>query len=124
MARIDDLYQRDAYHSLSIEGYRVTAELIHRIATTEWNPDEDPTHRRDMDALAARGYYQAFRLVRGAVESHYQTDDPAFVRAGHRGWYREMFAPHVAAGLLDAGALAGYRNHAVFLRGSRHVPPR
>ena len=27
---IDDVYQLDAYHSLSIEGYQVTAELVQR----------------------------------------------------------------------------------------------
>jgi Fic family protein len=30
----------------------------------------------------------------------------------------------VQAGLIGAQALAGYRNQPVFLRGSRHVPPR
>lgn len=30
----------------------------------------------------------------------------------------------ILAGLHDASALAGYRNQAVLLRGSRHVPPR
>ena len=35
-----------------------------------------------------------------------------------------MFQPSVASGLIGASSLAGYRNDAVFLRGSRHVPPR
>ena len=35
-----------------------------------------------------------------------------------------MFQPCVAAGLIEAGALAGYRNHPVYLRTSRFVPPR
>jgi Fic family protein len=39
-------------------------------------------------------------------------------------WYRELFQPCVAAGLVPAGALAGYRNDAVSLRTSRSVPPR
>ena len=39
-------------------------------------------------------------------------------------WYRELFQPSVTAGLIPASALAGYRNGPVFLRGSRHVPPR
>ena len=30
----------------------------------------------------------------------------------------------MAAGLVPASALAGYRNGPVFVRGSRHVPPR
>jgi Fic family protein len=45
-------------------------------------------------------------------------------RAAHGEWYRELFQPCVAAGLIDAGALAGYRNNAVYLRTSRYVPPR
>ena len=28
---VDEIYQSDAYHSLSIEGYRVTPELIERV---------------------------------------------------------------------------------------------
>jgi Fic family protein len=35
-----------------------------------------------------------------------------------------LFQPSVAAGILRPGALAGYRQHPVYLRGSRHVPPR
>ena len=44
------------------------------------------------------------------------------VRADHGDWYREMFQPGVAAGLTGASSLAGYRNGAVFLRGSRRGP--
>ena len=46
------------------------------------------------------------------------------VREAHPPWYRELFQPSVAVGLLPASALAGCRNDAVYLRGSRHVPPR
>jgi len=35
-----------------------------------------------------------------------------------------LVQPCVRAGLVPAAALAGYRNDAVFIRGSRHVPPR
>jgi hypothetical protein len=35
-----------------------------------------------------------------------------------------IFQPCVTAGLIEAGALAGYRNDAVYLRTSRYVPPR
>lgn len=45
-------------------------------------------------------------------------------RSAHRGWYRESFQPSVAAGIIPATALAGYRNDFVFLRTSRYVPPR
>ena len=46
------------------------------------------------------------------------------IRSAHREWYRELFQPSVAAGLIPATALAGYRNDFVFLRTSRYVPPR
>lgn len=121
---LDDVYRHDAYHSLSIEGYEVTAELIADVASGEWDPDGNEDHRRHQGALAARGYFQAFRLVRETVAQVYRADDPSVIRTAHRAWYRELFAPHVVAGLLRPSLLAGYRSHPVFLRGSRHVPPR
>ncbi len=48
----------------------------------------------------------------------------ALVRTAHKDWYRELFQPCVTAGLIPAGALAGYRNHPVYLRTSRYAPPR
>jgi len=47
----------------------------------------------------------------------------AVVDDDHRAWYREMFAPGVAAGLLRPADLAGYRNGSVYIRCSMHVPP-
>ncbi len=43
--------------------------------------------------------------------------------AVHGDWYRELFGPPVAAGLLNAADLAGYRAGQVFIRRSMHVPP-
>jgi hypothetical protein len=125
MRFIDDIYQNDAYHSLSIEGYSVTPELIERVRTGVWNPDDQDGDRQGRDALAARGYWQAFQRVRETIERLISDDDAgALVRGAHREWYRELFQPCVAAGLIPASALAGYRSNAVYLRGSRHVPPR
>ena len=122
---VDDIYQNDAYHSLSIEGYRVTPELIDRVRAGNGNPGNHDADRQSRDALAARGYWQAFRLVRAAVSAIIGGGEAgALVRKVHRDWYRELFQPCVGAGLIAASALAGYRNDAVFLRGSRHVPPR
>ena len=36
---VDEIYQSDAYHSLSIEGYSVTPELIERVRAGGWSPD-------------------------------------------------------------------------------------
>ena len=125
LVSVDEMYRSDAYHSLSIEGYRVTPELIERVRTGDWDPDNRDGDRRSRDALAARGYWQTFRLVRETVRAAIAGDDPAvLVRTGHQDWYRELFQPSVATGLIPASALAGYRNGPVHIRGSRHVPPR
>lgn len=76
-------------------------------------------------ALAARGYWQAFQAVKGIVEKVIAGNNTAaLAREAHKEWYREMFQPCVRAGLIEAGALAGYRNMPVYLRTSRYVPPR
>ena len=122
---VDEIYRTDAYHSLSIEGYSVTPALVERVRHGDWDPQHDASDRGSRDALAARGYWQAFQLVKGEVEKVIGGENPAAAaRAAHNDWYRELFQPCVAAGLMEPGALAGYRNTPVFLRGSRYVPPR
>ena len=122
---VDEIYRTDAYHSLSIEGYSVTPGLVERVRQGGWDPENDAGDRRNRDALAARGYWQAFQLVKKEVEKVITGENPAtLARATHNAWYRELFQPCVTAGLLEPGALAGYRNVPVFLRGSRYVPPR
>ena len=122
---VDEIYKSDAYHSLSIEGYSVTPALIERVQRGDWNPDHHDDDRKNRDALAARGYWQAFQSVKETVgEVIAGGNAGALARAAHKEWYRELFQPCVAAGLITAGALAGYRNDAVYLRTSRYVPPR
>jgi hypothetical protein len=122
---VDDIYRNDAYHSLSIEGYTVSAELIERARAGNWNPDHHDADKQSRDALAARGYWRAFQSVKGNVAEIIGGGNPgSLVRNSHREWYRELFQPCVAAGLIAPAALAGYRNDAVYLRKSRYVPPR
>ncbi len=64
MKFVEDIYESDAYHSLSIEGYSVTPELIDRVREGSWNPEIDEEDRKNRDALAARGYYLAFQKVK------------------------------------------------------------
>ncbi|MGD0697052.1 MAG: Fic family protein [Terriglobia bacterium] len=122
---IDGIYQSDAYHSLSIEGYSVTPEVIERVRQGDWDPEHHEDDRKSRDALAARGYWQAFQMVKASVEKVIAGENAgACARAAHKQWYRELFQPCVAAGLIEPGALAGYRNIPVYLRTSRYVPPR
>ena len=119
---VGGIYRSDAYYSLPIEGYRVTADLVERVRLGNWSPESHEADRQSRDALAARGYWQAFQLVRETVgEVVAGGDSGRLVHAEHRNWYIQ---PFVAAGLIAASALAGYRDSAVFPRGSGHVPPR
>ena len=121
----DSAYSDDAYHSLSIEGYRVTPELIERVQSGTWDPVDDADDRQQRDALAARGYWQAYQTVRSTLGEILRGEDPAgLFREAHRNWYFQMFEPFVTAGAYPATVLADYRNHPVYLRGSRYVPPR
>ena len=128
LKQVDDIYVTDAYHSLSIEGYQVTTELIERVRGGNWNPDSDENDRNQRNALAARGYWQAFQAVKESVKKVLgkKTDGTigdTVAEADHEKWYRELFSPSVAAGILEATDLAGYRNHPVYISRSMHVPP-
>ena len=122
--RVAEIYTHDAYHSLSIEGYQVTPELIARIAKGEWNPAADGMDQDQVNAMAAKGYHGAFNAVLASVRE-IVSGQPAANIVGRDlpNWYRALFGPSVQAGLLPAYALAGYRDRAVFIRGSEHVPP-
>ncbi len=120
---VDEVFVTDAYHSLSIEGYRVTPELIERVRRGEWNPENNQADNDQKNALAARGYWQAFLAVKDSIAQVLQGNNSGDVLdTDHRIWYRELFAPSVAVGLLKASDLAGYRSGQVYIRNSMHVP--
>lgn len=124
LADVQATYVVDAYHSLSIEGYRVTEELIRRVADGQWRPDSDEADARQRDAMAAKGYFDAFAAVKESISRILSGAAPADVVANDHGrWYRQLFAPSVQAGLVSAQDLAGYRNRPVFIKNAAHVPP-
>src|SRR6266478_5386557 len=123
LKRVEEAYVTDAYHSLSIEGYRVTTDLIERVRSGSWNPEAHEQDREQRNAMAARGYWQAYQVVQKSIGGVLNRENPGQVaEEDHRAWYREMFAPSVAAGLLKPADLAGYRNGQVYIRQSMHVP--
>ena len=124
LKHVQDVYVTDAYHSLSIEGYRVSPALIERVRSGTWNPDANEQDREHRNALAARGYWLAFQAVQKSLRRVLHGENPgAVAEEDHSAWYREMFAPSVTAGLLRTADLAGYRNAPVYIRRSMHVPP-
>ena len=109
---VDDIYKSDAYHSLSIEGYSVTPALIERVQRGDWDPGHHDDDRQNRDALAARGYWQAFQKVKDTVgEVIAGGNAGGLVRTAHKEWYRELFQP-CCGGWPDQG------------RGARGLPER
>lgn len=118
---LDDKYTEDAYHSLSIEGYKVSDELIEKVKSGNWNPKEEDKEAHN--ALVARGYYQAFQVVKNTIVKIIEgTNAGTAVDEDHGNWYFEMWQPMVAAGLYKPSAIVGYRNRPVYIRNSRHTP--
>lgn len=123
LKQVEEIYVTDAYHSLSIEGYRVTPELIEKVKTGQWSPDGDDKDREHKNAMAARGYWQAFQAVKRSIKDILNGKNPGQVADNdHNTWYRELFGPSVAVGILKPSDLAGYRNDQVYIKGSMHTP--
>ncbi len=123
LAAVQEKYTQDAYHSLSIEGYVVSPELIGRVMKGQWDPQGQD--KEDRNALAARGYHEAFEQVRKNVASVINGVDAAEVwNSSYMDWYSRLFAPSVQAGILKPSDLAGFRANPVYIKNSQHVPPR
>jgi hypothetical protein len=120
---VKEIYVTDAYHSLSIERYRVSVALIERVRSGEWDPTENEADKKQRDAMAARGYWLATQQVGESLKRILENENSGQVLDDDHGdWYRELFAPSVTSGILKASDLAGYRNNQVYIGGSMHVP--
>jgi fido (protein-threonine AMPylation protein) len=123
LKKVDEIYVTDAYHSLSIERYRVTPELIERVRSGEWDKGGNQADKTQKDAMAARGYWQAFQEVKSSISAILNgANSGTQLDRDHSKWYRELFDPSVAAGILRPVDLAGYRGNQVYIGGSKHVP--
>lgn len=123
LQQIEDLFVSDAYHSLSIEGYRVSEQLIQSVRSGTWNPDGNQADLEQKNAMAARGYWQSFQSVKKSISTILSGKNAGKTTDEDHGvWYRELFAPSVAVGILKPADLADYRNGQVYIKNSLHVP--
>jgi Fic family protein len=124
LASVNHHYVGDAYHSLSIEGYHVSPQLIEAVVNHRWNPDESPIDGVDRDALAARGYYEAFQAVKRTLARVLEGVNASdAVEQDLPEWYRLLWRPCQEAQLIPPEHTIGYRRGPVYIRGSKHVPP-
>lgn len=120
---IDHIYITDAYHSLSIERYKVSRNLIEKVRKGNWDTLQNEEDRSHKDAMAARGYWLSSQVVKNSIQKILSGSNPGQIAASDHGdWYRELFTPSVTAGILSLSELAGYRTHQVYISNSRHVP--
>ena len=88
-----------------------------------WNPEENDEARALKDALAARGYWDAFQRVKVSVRGVLEgADADEVAERDLDDWHRGLFAPSATASILKASQLAGYRSSPVYIRQSQHVP--
>lgn len=123
LAMMDATYIKDSYNSLSIEGYKITEGLLEKVRSGNWDPKNDDEDQERKNALAARGYYQAYQLLKQSVADSLAGEDPArmYVKS-HQGWHFQLFEPCIRAGIIKASDLVGYRTNQVYIRNSMHVP--
>ena len=120
---VEDIYVNDAYHSLSIEGYRVSPELIERVRSGTWNPDGNPRIAR----IAMRSRHAATTTPSPAVKDE-RRQGASGANAGrslsddHRDWYRQLFGPSVTAGIIACVISPATGPAPVYIRRSMHVP--
>src|SRR5690606_13165181 len=103
--------------------YIVSVELIEKVRSGAWGSEEDSMDKKHRDAMAARGYWQASQAVKKSITKILDGANSGKVAdQNHSDWYRELFAPSVAAGILKPSDLAGYRTNQVYIAQSMYVP--
>jgi Fic family protein len=108
----------DAYHSTTMEGYRISREISDAIVRGE-PLREGPQDQKTLEAaMAVQGYTVAYNEVlararrQGPINTNLILD-----------LYEALYRPSVDAGMTDVAALRGWRVITVGLRGWRYVPP-
>lgn len=117
-AQAEDNKAYDAYHSTTMEGYRISRETSDAIVRGDPLPDGPQDQKTLEAAMAVQGYTIAY----GVVLERARNKDPietALILDLHEA----LFRPSVDAGLADTAALRGWRRDRVGLQGWRYVPP-
>jgi Fic family protein len=117
-ASAEEVKAYDAYHSTTMEGYRISREISDAIVRGEPLPGGPQNQETLQAAMAIQGYTIAFGEVLLRAQKHALVDTDLILDL-----YEALFRPSVDAGITDSAALRGWRNSSVSLRGWRYVPP-
>jgi Fic family protein len=108
---IDNLAENDAYHSLTIEAYDVTQEIIHKINEGE-DVDSDLRNK-----TAVKGFIRVLSFIKSIVGKDYEITQDLTEEL-----WKELWSPSINAGLFDF-EIDVYRKRPVYIRNSLSVPP-
>jgi hypothetical protein len=67
---VDEIYKSDAYHSLLIEGYTFTLDLIEKVRQGDWDPDHDEEDRKSRDAFPLHAPVLDLRIIAHQTHHH------------------------------------------------------
>jgi Fic family protein len=109
----------DAYHSTTIEGYRIRPEEVSAVISGVMVGGHDPEEVRSRMAVA--GYSKAFESTLATVRDG--EGDVEITDALVQGLYIDLFSPSVDAGIVSPELLRGWRTEPAYLRGHVYVPP-
>jgi Fic family protein len=117
-ASAEQVKAHDAYHSTTMEGYRISREISDSIVRGETLPNGPQDLETLQAAMAIQGYSVAFNEVLARSQRKAPVDTDLILDL-----YEALFRPSVDSGITDSAALRGWRNSSVGLHGWRHVPP-
>lgn len=109
----------DAYHSTTIEGYRIAAEEVSAVISGRMVGGHDPEEVRARMAVA--GYSKAFETTLATIRD--ATGEVEIGESLVQGLYLDLFSPSVDAGIVAPELLRGWRTEPAYLRGHVYVPP-
>lgn len=102
----------------------MTRELIELVRSGNWRAEDPGENKKHLDAMAVKGYWDAYQEVKKAVLAVLEGKNPGGVlEQTHSDWYLALFGSSVAAGIIKQSDLSGYRSGPVYIRQSMHTPP-
>ena len=92
---LEEVKQDDMYHSLTIEGYKISDELIENVTTGNQNAGNND--KKTKDALAAKGYADTFNQIKKDLKIEVEKNIYAgnIVRKLYSRWFVMLFGPSV-----------------------------
>ena len=118
LAQAQEAKAYDAYHSTTIEGYRISADVVEAIINGHPLPGGPQDAESLRAAMAVQGYSIAFDRVLQLVRKNASITGALILDL-----YEDLFRPSVDAAVVTPGELRGWRTGSVNLMGWRHVPP-